>query len=728
MPFGLLNLLILVASLGVIGAVILDRLVIVRGQPSVKRSASEPAAFASARSGHVSGSSTRLAGALRRNRVEAAVMLLAGAAFLVIGQRGLLAGEVRIAAYISWFIGLVIIAALHWEAAQLSLPETTKTPAGSAARLRFRWQPSFLVAIVVMSILIWNAAPDRPSDDSSLDLVILWLLSIATLVMAATGPPTRQTVTSIRRWISREQSEIVLAAGVALVAAAPRLFDLNNYAWSMSGDEGTFAVTARNTLNGQLTNPFSSGPWGYPSMLFIIQGWFIDLFGDSVASARMLSALLGIGSVLAVYALVRHHFGLPTALVAALITATFNLHIYWSRDAQDAAAPMAFIPLALLFLDRGLIGGCRLDCVLAGLTIAFAQFFHPANRLLIPMAILYVIYALVLRAWQSREISAERVKSTFINAAWIAAATIVGHLPLIAYYWHHRTEFWSRTDEVSVFASGWLEREREITGDGSIEILLRQFKNAAMLPFSTLPHGHYRPGSPLAGEPLVLFVAIGCALVTIFFLRRRNFGIALAFWATTVGLALTDGPPMTNRYTAAAPFLAIFGAIGIVALAHILIRLVKAPSRPVIAVATIVTVLIAVWHLHFYFKDPNQVDLYSDANSQLANGIAREAEALGSGATVYLSGVPRLYYYGFQNIPYIAPDAQGTDVNTPWIGTDQPPELGGPTLFVFTPERQGELAVIQSWFPEGTTTEHFLPSGEYLYTSYLVNSPAEPTR
>jgi hypothetical protein len=419
---------------------------------------------------------------------------------------------------------------------------------------------------------------------------------------------------------------------------------------------------------------------------------------------------------------------LPTALVAALFSATFNLHIYWSRDAQDAAAPMMFIPLALLFLDRGLIEGRRLDCILAGLTIGLAQFFHPANRLLIPMAIAYVIYALLLRAWHSREISVNQWRSTAENAVWVAAAVVVSHLPLIAYFWHHRTEFWSRTDEVSVFASGWLEREREISGDGSIEILLRQFKNAAMLPFSTLPHGHYRPGSPLSGEPLVLFVAIGCALVTIFFLRRRYFGLALAFWVTTVGLALTDGPPMTNRYTAAAPFLAIFGAIGIVALAQILIRLVKAPSRPVIAIATIAVVLIAAWHLHFYFKDPNQVDLYSDANSQLANGFAREAEALGTGATVYLSGAPRLYYYGFQNVPYIAPDAQGIDVDTPWIGTDQPPELSGPTLFVFTPERQSELAVVQSWFPEGTTIEHHLPSGEYLYTSYLVSGPDEPTR
>lgn len=721
MPFGFLNLLILAASLGVAGAVILDRLVVIRDQPSTKPSRGETAPGESAIAGRLAGLTARLVGTRRRTRIKSAVMLSAGLLFLVIGQRGLIAGEVRLSAYIAWFIGLLVIAALHWEAASRS-PSSPGAiaPRPAAAATRFAWRTSLLVAIGVMSILIWSAAPDRAINDSSIDLVILWILSIGALVISATGIPTRRSMKSAQAWFRRNKSAFLLAGGVAVLAAVPRLFDLSNYAWSMSGDEGTFGVTARATLSGQMSNPFSSGPWGYPSMLFIIQGWLIDLFGDSVGSARMLSAMLGIGSVLAVYALVRHHFGLPTSLVAAVFTASFNMHVYWSRDAQDAAAPMFFIPLALLLLDRGLVGGGRIDALAAGLTIAFAQFFHPANRLLIPMAVVYIAYALVARAWETRKISVSQVKYTAINAAWLTAALIVGHLPLIAYFWHHRIEFWSRTNEVSVFASGWLERERGITGDGSLEILLRQFKNAAMLPFSTLPHGHYRPGAPLVGTPMVMFVAIGCALATLFCLRRRYFGLALAFWVTTVGLGLTEGPPMTNRYTASAPFLAILAAIGLVALAQILIRLVKAPRQPVILLATLAILLIAGWHLHFYFQDPNQVNLYSDSNSQLANGIAREAEALGAGTTVYLSGAPRLYYYGFLSIPYIAPDAQGIDVEVPWNSSMPPPPLEGPAVFVFTPERLTELAVVQTWFPQGETTEHFLPSGEYLYTSYTV--------
>ncbi|MEZ4498994.1 MAG: hypothetical protein R2839_02805 [Thermomicrobiales bacterium] len=147
-------------------------------------------------------------------------------------------------------------------------------------------------------------------------------------------------------------------------------------------------------------------------------------------------------------------FRVLPALLAALMCGVMNFHIYWSRDAQDAAAPMFFVPLAFLLLDRGLIGEHRGYSVAAGLTIGFAQFFHPANRLLLPMAIAYLGYALVLRSWSAREISLAVWGTTLVSGFWTAAAVIVGHLPLIAYFEAHRVEFWSRTNEVSVLPRG----------------------------------------------------------------------------------------------------------------------------------------------------------------------------------------------------------------------------------------------------------------------------------
>lgn len=647
-------------------------------------------------------------------------LAVVGVLLLVFSQTRFNAGNASRFWVAWWFAGLALLVLVEWRCSAIPMPERSRAATLWTRQRIEQWRWLLLLPLGLEALYILSETPGRRADDSSLDLVALWMLSIVALVVASGSLPERFSWTGLRERLAARQADILLGGVVLAFAAVPRVFNLSSYSWAMSGDEGTFGVTARSTLEGTLRNPFSSGPWGYPSLLFIIQGWFVDIFGGSVGSARALSALLGAGSVLVVWMLVRVHFGYYPALLTALMCGVMNFHIYWSRDAQDAAAPMFFVPLAFLLLDRGLIGEHRGYSVAAGLTIGFAQFFHPANRLLLPMAIAYLGYALVLRSWSAREISLAVWGTTLANGFWTAAAVIVGHLPLIAYFEAHRVEFWSRTNEVSVFASGWLDREREFTGDSALLIMSRQLWHAIMLPFSTMPHGHYRPGVPLVGWPLVIFVAFGCALATVWFLRRSFFPLALGFWVVTIGLAFTDGPPMTNRYTAAAPFLAALGAIGLWGLACLVIRLFRVPRSAVLVIATLVTLFIVVWNLNFYFHDPNQINLTSDPNTQIANGIAREAEQLGAGTTVYLSGAPRLYYHGFQNIEFIAPLATGVDVDPMWSAGQVAPELTGPTLFAFVPERLDELSVIRGWFPGGVQQEHLLPDGSLLYVSYLV--------
>lgn len=657
---------------------------------------------------------------LAGRRTMVAGALAFGLLLLVIGQVGLIGGAPNLGPVILWLAGLAIIVWLDWPiGGEPAKRRNVREAAGFATDIA-RWRLMLLLPIGLAALYMWTETPSRPIDDSSLDLVFLWLLSIVAFVVAAGVLPDRFPAIGLRARLVEHRLEVAIATAVLLVAIIPRAWSLSTYAWSMSGDEGTFAVTARSTLEGAIRNPFSSGPWGYPSLLFIVQGWFIDLFGGSVGSARALSALFGVCSVVTVWLLIRDHFSRNIALLAALFCASLNLHVYWSRDAQNASAPMFFLPLAILLLDRGLIGGSRTSSVGAGLIIALAQFFHPSNRLLLPMAIAYLIYALILVSRDKREISLQSWGSTLANAGWLTAAIVIGHLPLIAYFEAHRHEFWSRTNEVSVFASGWLDREQIITGDSALEIMARQIWNAIMFPFSTEPHGHYRPGSPLVGWPLVIFVAIGLALATVWLLRRRYFGIALGFWVVTIGLGFTDGPPMTNRYTAAAPFLAMLGAVGLWAAGRVIVLYWRVPVRYLAPAVGTIAILIAIWQFHFYFQDPNQVDLYSDANSQLANGVAREAEKLGDGAVVYLAGAPRLTYSGFMNIAFIAPNAIGFDVDPMWDLHQSPPQLVGPTLFAFIPERSNELEVVSSWFPDGSLTLHTSPDGSTLYLSYLV--------
>lgn len=722
------NLIIVLLTIGVLTAIVLDRLA---PRSHLRSASADPTQPSSSGSESIRSSphqparlrAQALVTSLMERPVIPGLILGIGLVLLITGQVGLTKSVVERSAYLAWLAGLALIGGLYWEANRLSrfLPSYSLTFAQKVTSDRLRYGLWGLIAISTLAL--WQATPNRDADDPSTDLLIVWVLSILALIISATGMPSKQSLRNTFGWVQSHRLDLALLTIVAIASFIPRFYRLSSFPSRMSGDEGTFAITARSTLEGQLVNPFSSGPWGYPSLVFIVQGWFIDIFGGTVGSARMLSAALGMASVVASYALVRYHFGVLPAAATAALTTSYNFHLYWSRDAQDASAPMFFFPLALLLLDKGLIGRDRRYALSVGLVIAFAQFFHPANRLILLMAIAYIAYSAVLVCWDARPANIgwySQLRKVASNSAWVTAGAIVGHLPLIAYFWSNPDLFWSRTDEVSVFASGWLEREELITGDGAVTIMAKQLVNAIMLPFSTLPHGHFRPDSPLVGTPMVAFVAIGLGAATIWCLHRRFFPIALGFWITTIGLAFTDGPPQTNRYTPAAPFLAILAVLGILVLVTIIIGLFQAPKMPVIIAAAVITVGLAGWHLNFTFRDDRQIAIYSDVNTELANVMARQIEPLGPDPVVYLAGSPRIYYYGFSNVPYIAPHATGIDVTSPWSLEMPPPSLGNPTVFGFVPERLNELEIVQTWFPSGTREDHMLPWGELLYTSYTI--------
>ena len=639
------------------------------------------------------------------------------------GQSRLLENTIPAGSYFFWLLGLGTLTIL----ARIALPiaPTVATSIETNQLSALLTKPRLFAGgfAFVASILIWMNGKTRLITDPSWDLVCLWLASIGSLFIVAFGLPRRDALSLLRHKVSNARFDILLGAAVLVAATVPRLYDLTGNPWAMSGDEGTFAITAREAIDGNIRNPFNSGPWGYPTLLFMIQGWLMDLYGVNVGGARLMSALLGVGSMVSIYFLTKHHFGTTTGLFAAALGSSFHFHLFWSRNAQNAAAPMFFVPLALLFLDRGLIGRRRADSLFAGCVIGIGQFFHPGDRIIFPIAVVFAGYALLypgIRTWSTLRASAATLLPQVI---WVTVGAIVAHLPLLAYFSTHREAFSDRTNQVSVFASGWLDREVELTGQSTAHILAIQLKNAAMLPFNTRPGGHFHNAPPFVGWPLVLPVAIGMAFVTILFWQRRNVGLAIGFWAVVAGLALTDGMPQTNRYTAAAPFLVIFAAVGITVVARILIKLIRLPRIPVTIIATAIILSIAYWNLAFTFSEPNRFQVTSDTNTQIANQLAREAEALGEGATVYFSGMPRLSYDGFANIGFIAPQAIGIDISEDdaWTATRQKPEIAGPTLFAFIPARIEELAMIELWFPGGERRDHSLPNGELTYVSYLVN-------
>jgi 4-amino-4-deoxy-L-arabinose transferase-like glycosyltransferase len=97
---------------------------------------------------------------------------------------------------------------------------------------------------------------------------------------------------------------------ILLVAVVVRVWNLETIPIGPYSDEGDRAVDARHINRGEPVNEapfafFGTGWWGVPSLYFWLVAQSLKVFGDTLAGARMIHALAGIGTVWYTYRLGR---------------------------------------------------------------------------------------------------------------------------------------------------------------------------------------------------------------------------------------------------------------------------------------------------------------------------------------------------------------------------------------------------------------------------------------
>jgi hypothetical protein len=578
-----------------------------------------------------------------------------------------------------------------------------------------------IAPLVILAVLIWTETRKRPPDDGHGEIVAFWLISMVYAVAITAWPVRKPAAARFAAWRRTYPLEIVAVSALALAALILRVYRLDHYPWIYSGDEGLFGLAAREVIAGRLKDPFGTAFQAHPNLWIFLQAGVMRVFGDDVAGSRLLAALFGVAAIPMVYLYVRRHFGVLVAFTAAAFTAVFHFHIFMSRDAQNNITAPFFFVLALWLLDRVIDRWRPIDALLAGLAIGLSQYFYVANRVLIPIAVVYLGYSVLAVRPRTRDAVAVAAQRAFRSGVIIAGGFVLAFLPLGAYYYDHPETYSARIKIVSVFDSGWLDREAEATGKSTTGVLLTQFKHATLAPFdSGFTVGFYRVD--FFDWPLAIAVAIGLAVVTLGCWQRRYFGLAVTYWALVVGLALTVGQPQSNRFAAAGSLLPILGAIGLAWITRYVLARVRAPMFVMWTVFALMIAVTAAWNIRVYYKftDAEPVLRHSDINTLVANTFAYELKDLGAGYTIYYAGAPRMFYYGHPNLPFLAVGDNGIDVGDPWNLSMAPPQLIGPTIFFFIPERRSELAVVQQWFPDGELIDHSRDDGSPLFTEYRV--------
>ncbi|MBC8170417.1 MAG: glycosyltransferase family 39 protein [Anaerolineae bacterium] len=224
---------------------------------------------------------------------------------------------------------------------------------------------------------------------------LLFYGGIGLLVWGLAGTPR------IRPRLSRETLMVI---GLFLLSLAIGVWNLEN-GLRASFDEAISVDALIRILianGGGLVSP----PSTYMTTLVFTQ-WqtiAVGLFGETVTGLRFASCVVGGLTVVALYYLARDLFDRRTAIIAALLLATFPPHIHFSRIALIHIGDPLFGTLAILFVVRGLKYNRRLDWALAGASLGMTQYFFEAGRLyFVPLVVAWIAVMLFSLRGKLRE-------------------------------------------------------------------------------------------------------------------------------------------------------------------------------------------------------------------------------------------------------------------------------------------------------------------------------------
>ncbi|MBN1137727.1 MAG: glycosyltransferase family 39 protein [Anaerolineae bacterium] len=619
-----------------------------------------------------------------------------------------------------------------------------RTAAVRLGRLRVepaRWPvPAILLAAgLLFAFVAALLSGGRYWDQTTTDAVVLWLIGIACAataalwpatagrppwVVAATSPPgdpgtgQKTPITVLRgrlHWLRHLSCdtwlEIATVAALAFLAFLLRATALDSVPSTLGGDEAWHGLLARQVLRGEMRNPFIMGYMSMPTFFYWPLGWSLWLVGDGMIGLRLPAALAGTITVPLFYGLVRSLWGRRTALLSALFLVTYDYHIHYSRLGANNIWDPLFAVLIFWAVDRGLARsqeGTALfrsrPLILAGLVLGLAYYFYTGARLL---PILVIVYGTFV--WLQRRRAGSASFGDLIRLlAVIGVALVIVAGPILSIALTHPDDWNARLNQIGIIQSGWLAREPELTGKSTAQILAEQaLRSAGAFHVYTDRTAWYGADRPLLGFLDGILALLGMAWVAAHWRERRYFLVLIWFWGVIfTGGVLTEGPPNSQRLVMSIPAVCLLVVAGLEAVVGLARRLLGArPIAEKLILGLLITAL-AVGNLHYYFVTFTSSHRYGSANGETATMIGHYLRSQAPGTQVYFLGAPRIYW-GFGTMGFLAPQVHGHDIEQPLIGPPDLPDMSQSVVFVFLPDRAGELQWVQAAFPSGQAREFY---------------------
>ncbi len=376
------------------------------------------------------------------------------------------------------------------------------------------------------------------------------------------APPSPRPVPMIARRPSVRRArpawllEAALVTAITALAAVLRFFRLDTIPFGLHGDEATVGNEAARILREGAIGPYSDLAMGQPAGPIYFTALAVRFLGHTVLAVRIVPALAGVLTVLALYFVMRRAFGIPTALVGATLLATLGWHVHYAR----IGFPLETWPLCAILTAGALMEAIRWGAwrwwigtgVLAGLSL------YSYNAATLFLALLGLFVGLwVLWELPRGQYSVGRLLG---GPALLAVTFAVLSWPMVAYATAPQSSYFTHAQAVSIFARPeWTALEGP--SEQARFLADRYTGYWQNLCCSKVIDGVDASGTiPLVPLGVLLLAAVGVLLGCF---RSRHpltyFGLLIVLLLPIAAVATLDG--FARRTFASAPFLAMFAAL-----------------------------------------------------------------------------------------------------------------------------------------------------------------------
>jgi mannosyltransferase len=139
-------------------------------------------------------------------------------------------------------------------------------------------------------------------------------------------------------------SPYLLLGAITLLAAVLRFYKLGE--WSFWIDE-IYTINRTQTHFSNILSVLQNLPARlWLPLSFVFTKFALNIFGVTEFSARLVSTLIGIITIPALFFYTRKYFGVGVALLLALLLAVAPWHLYWSQNARFYTSLLVFYTMA----------------------------------------------------------------------------------------------------------------------------------------------------------------------------------------------------------------------------------------------------------------------------------------------------------------------------------------------------------------------------------------------